>query len=239
MDMASLISDMAVEPQASPSSPEARASSALEAAPDVAVARRTQVRKAKRCLAEAFGEDKKLWPRAPSPDEDPPLLLLSPRREALADVDMVQDQGQGAGGKGVEQGKGAAGAAEARPSKTLRLQERSKQAADGSKENKAVPLQRTLSVYKPFPSREELDAETLFAQSELAQLRSPARAEPEAMFDVGEVAKRSPVKVSPAKSCGAQERSLSPLARCLQFGVKFGELDAIDLNQFEMEGGSV
>jgi hypothetical protein len=93
MDMASLISDMAVEPQASPSSPEARASSALEAAPDMAVARRTQVRKAKRCLAEAFGEKK--WPRAPSPDEDPPLLLLSPRRVSLADVDMVQQQGQG------------------------------------------------------------------------------------------------------------------------------------------------
>jgi hypothetical protein len=237
MDMASLISDMAVEPQASPSSPEARASSALETAPDVAVARRTQGRKAKRCLAEAFGEDKKLWPRAPSPDEDPPLLLLSPRREALADVDMVQDQGQGAGGKGVEQGKGAAGAAEARPSKTLRLQERPKtKAADGSKENKAVPLQRTLSVYKLFPSPDELDAETLFAQSELAQLRSPARAETEAMFAVGEVAKRSPVKVSPAKSCGAQERSLSPFARCLQFNVNVGD---IDWNQFETEGGSV
>jgi hypothetical protein len=73
-------------------------------------------------------------------------LLLSPRREALADVDMVQDQGQGAGGQGVDQGKGAAGAAEARPSKALRLQERPKQAADGSKENKAVPLQRTLYV---------------------------------------------------------------------------------------------
>jgi hypothetical protein len=233
MDMDSLISDMAVEPQASPSSPEARASSALEAAPDVAVARRTQVRKAKRCLTEAFGEDKKLWPRAPSPDEDPPLLL-SPRREALADVDMVQHQGKGAGGKDVDQGKGAA---EARPSKALRLQERPKtKAADGSKENKAVPLQRTLSVYKPFPSPDELDTETLFAQSELAQLRSPARAEAEAMFAVGEVAKRSPVKVSPAKSCGAQERSLSPLTRCMQLDFKF---DDLDLNQFGMEGGSV
>ncbi len=56
------------------------------------------------------------------------------------------------------------------------------------------------------------------------------------MFVVGEVTKRSPMKVSPAKSCGPQERSLSPLARCLQFGFKFGDLD---LNQFESEGGPV
>ena len=175
MDMAAVIDEMVPAP---PESPGPGQSSALEQPPEVMKEARVKNRGAKRCLSDAlFGKP----PRSPSPD-DPPEVLLSPRRVMLPEVDAGASASQDKG-----KDKAEAGAAHERPCKVLRMQMRrsGKGMSGGSSAHNAAPLQRSLSVYVPFSpppaveaaeDAQAMDPETLFAQSHLPGLRTPPRA---------------------------------------------------------------
>jgi hypothetical protein len=111
-----------------------------------------------------------------------PHLLLSPRR-------VVEREFENPGAAGGDKGKGPANeagssaiAVPAFPCPTLGLQMRPSKKASmsgGSSAHnvqKPVKVKRELSVYVPFSPPAEVDAETLFEQSELAALASPRKA---------------------------------------------------------------
>ena len=173
MEMTALLDDMVSPPQ----SPGPGQSSALEEAPEVMLARRVKKGGAKRCLLTAFGDQ--TWPRPPSPDEDPPALMLSPRavRPSAPERELAAaDQGKEKGKADEQEEAGA------RPCKVLRMQARPKGSPPkkvrmngGSSAHNAAPLQRTLSVYVPFSPPKDVAAETLFAVGAVTALRSPLR----------------------------------------------------------------
>jgi hypothetical protein len=201
MDMAGLL----CEKTSSPQSTEGRASSKLAEAPEVM--RVVKKRKAQCCLLTALGD--KAWPRASSPDEDMPGLVMSPRAVTSATADDVEMRGKACEAAGEAAGKAAA---EARPSKQLRMQARSKRKAemDGvSKGHNTKALQRTLSVYKPFPTPEEAETEVMFVVGDVLTLRSTT--------------------VSPVKTrCAPLELSPFDNDRCMKLDFSFGDIDLSD-----------
>ena len=201
MDMAGLL----CEKKSPPQSPEGRASSTLAEAPEVM--RVVKKRKAECCVLTALGD--KAWPRAPSPDADMPGLVLSPRAVAPAEGGDVEMRGKACEAAGKAAGKAAA---EARPSKQLCMQVRSKRKAamdGGSSGHNTKPLQRTLSVYKPFPTPEETEKEDMFAMGDVLPLRSTT--------------------VSPVKTrCAPLELSPFDNDRCMKLDFNFGEIDLSD-----------
>ena len=186
MDMAAVIDEMVPAPPASPGPGQ---STALEQPPEVMKEVRVKNRGVKRCLEPSFARPPSRSP-SPPPVMSPPALL-SPRRVTLqtgfGDRPLRAEAGQDKGKDKAEAdaagvvAASAAAAAHERPSKLLRMQMRraSKGLNGGSSTHNAAPLQRTLSVYVPFErpvEMDEMDAETLFAQSQLPGLRTPPRA---------------------------------------------------------------
>lgn len=197
MDMAAVIDEMVPAPPASPGPGQ---STALEQPPEVMKEVRVKNRGVKRCLEPSFARPPSRSP-SPPPAMSPPALL-SPRRVTLQTgfgdrplrAEAGQDKGKdkaeadnaaGAAGGVAAAAASAAAAAHERPSKLLRMQMRraSKGLNGGSSTHNAAPLQRTLSVYVPFSPPADvaadahaMDAETLFAQSNLCGLRTPPRA---------------------------------------------------------------
>jgi hypothetical protein len=79
----------------------------------------------------------------------------------------------------------------------------------GSSGHNAKALQRTLSVYKPFPTPEEEEKEAMFAMGDVLPLRSTT--------------------VSPVKTrCAPLELSPFDNDRCMKLDFSFGDIDLSD-----------
>jgi len=171
MDVANLIWEMT---PAVPGSPAERESTGLDEAPEVVGKARVKRRRAQRCIAGEFAK----LPSSPSRSPSPAVLPACALEEATglgkrAAEDRGTDEGNG---KGPAEATGA----EARPSKTLRMQVRPKKrpAMDGGSSThnasqKTSPVkakvERTVSVYVPF-SRFQEEAQSARAHTPPVEL---------------------------------------------------------------------